>query len=570
MINLVSGFLSFYFDNAVLLTVLVSFLLLAWYRRAVTRSMQSVAHAPEAEGLSEDGCAVVAENSVLRYADAVSDVPTGEHTLADEQRIRMRLILVYTAGGAAAAAILTISFLFSLNDELYALRTFVIWYTYCWPIVPTLAVLLTIPQKKALLAFGGYVLVGAAIVLAWSALRRFALGHMDVFPVSYVKYYALFLAMQAWFPFLIIFITGNRRLRSASPFVLAGLLIFSFSNLVTDDGLTVALDNQVFRHYFLVFDHTLMRGLWFMLAALPVGYLCWRGLRWLSRRFERKAFSDTQLLVDSWWLIVAFQQASDNAVDFGWVGLAVGLLAFVAYRSVVGLGLAVWPATNSASGRGRLLLLRVFGSQRRSERLFDAIAQRWRLRGSVKLIAGADLAMRILDPADFIAFVGGRMRRLFVRSIGDLTRRIERLDEARDPDGRFRIAKFYCHENTWRPTLRELLRRSDVVLMDLRGFSAANSGCEFELHQLAASGLLPSSVFVIDDTTDVGLLESIVYDGASEPGAVPLNLERMTSHSAGGLTRIFRRLCSLAAGPPVAGTTEHNMSVAPSPLLPAA
>ena len=393
MINLVSGFLSFYFDNAVLLTVLVSFLLLAWYRRAVTRSMQSVAHAPEAEGLSEDGCAVVAENSVLRYADAVSDVPTGEHTLADEQRICMRLIPVYTAGGAAAAAILTISFLFSLNDELYALRTFVIWYTYCWPIVPTLAVLLTIPQKKALLAFGGYVLVGAAIVLAWSALRRFALGHMDVFPVSYVKYYALFLAMQAWFPFLIIFITGNRRLRSASPFVLAGLLIFSFSNLVTDDGLTVALDNQVFRHYFLVFDHTLMRGLWFMLAALPVGYLCWRGLRWLSRRFERKAFSDTQLLVDSWWLIVAFQQASDNAVDFGWVGLAVGLLAFVAYRSVVGLGLAVWPATNSASGRGRLLLLRVFGSQRRSERLFDAIAQRWRLRGSVKLIAGADLAI---------------------------------------------------------------------------------------------------------------------------------------------------------------------------------
>ena len=209
----------------------------------------------------------------------------------------------------------------------------------------------------------------------------------------------------------------------------------------------------------------------------------------------------------------------------------------------------------------------MFGFQRRTERLFDVIAQRWRLRGGVKLIAGADLAMRTIDPADFIAFVGGRMQQSFVRSTRDLA---GRLDEARDPDGRFRIAKFLCYDDTWRPTLSALLRRSDVVLMDLRGFSTANRGCEFELRQLAANGLLPGTVFVVDATTDVALLESTVYDQASESRAVPLNLERVTSRSPASLDRIFRRLCGLAASRPTAGRSGPDLSVEPSPLLPAA
>ena len=273
---------------------------------------------------------------------------------------------------------------------------------------------------------------------------------------------------------------------------------------------------------------------------------------------ERKAFSDTQLLVDSWWLIVVFDQTTDFANHFGWAGLT-GLLAFVAYRSVVGLGLTFSHIADSGPGGGRLLLLRVFGFQRRTEQLFDVIAQRWRLQGGVKLIAGADLAMRTIDPADFIAFAGGRMQQSFVRTPRDLA---GRLDDARDPDGRFRIVKFLCHEDTWRPTLNALLRQSDVVLMDLRGFSAANSGCEFELRQLAANGLLPGTVFVIDATTDVALLRSTVYDPADE--AAPLNLESVTSRSPAALDRIFRRLGALAAG-----RNGPDPSVEP-PMLPAA
>ena len=79
---------------------------------------------------------------------------------------------------------------------------------------------------------------------------------------------------------------------------------------------------------------------------------------------------------------------------------------------------------------------------------------------------------------------------------------LRELESASDPDGRYRVSEFFCYENTWRATLRALVARSSVVLMDLRGFTKANTGCVFELEQLAAAGRLGSCVFVTDDTSD--------------------------------------------------------------------
>jgi hypothetical protein len=192
----------------------------------------------------------------------------------------------------------------------------------------------------------------------------------------------------------------------------------------------------------------------------------------------------------------------------------------------------------------RLLLLRVFGFQRRTEKLFDAIGARWRLKGSVKMIAGADLAMRTIDPGDVIAFAGGRIKYLFVQDEGDLKRRLARLDETSDPDGRFRVSEFFCHDNTWRPTLRALAKTSDFVLMDLRGFSQANSGCLFELEQLTQHGLLARTLFVVDETTDVPLLESTLAQQAD--GSPKLNLTHVKASSPAEFKRIYSALHALA------------------------
>ena len=127
-----------------------------------------------------------------------------------------------------------------------------------------------------------------------------------------------------------------------------------------------------------------------------------------------------------------------------------------------------------------LLLLRVFGHQSRTERLFDFIARQWRFRGPVQLIAGADLAMRTVDPGDVLAFVSGRLRP--VRGVGhEIPGRIARLDMRPDPDGRFRINELYCLHDTWKTTLQTLLSVTDMVVMDLRGFSRQSKGCLYEL-----------------------------------------------------------------------------------------
>ena len=60
--------------------------------------------------------------------------------------------------------------------------------------------------------------------------------------------------------------------------------------------------------------------------------------------------------------------------------------------------------------------------------------------------------------------------------------------------------------------LSRLVHDSDVVMMDLRGFSRHNAGCVFELHELARLVPLERVVFVIDRRTDEALLAETLGD----------------------------------------------------------
>ena len=158
----------------------------------------------------------------------------------------------------------------------------------------------------------------------------------------------------------------------------------------------------------------------------------------------------------------------------------------------------------------RLLLLRVFGYQARTESLFDRVAQTWRLQGPVQLIAGVDLAMRTADPGDMLALLDGRLAEAYVRTPEEVGERLARLDLQPDPDGRFRINEVYCHDSTWRTALEALLDASDIVLMDLRSFSAQNAGCRFELEQIVRRVPTENIILVCDTTTDLPLLQEIL------------------------------------------------------------
>jgi hypothetical protein len=285
-----------------------------------------------------------------------------------------------------------------------------------------------------------------------------------------------------------------------------------------------------------------------MLVSLPVGWVAWSFLRGLAGWFDRKAFSDTQLIVDCWWFVVAAVDMTTLSTTLGLGAVGGVLAAFGAYRLGVAMVLAGWPSRATHPPK-RLLLLRVFGHQDRTESLFDRVAQKWRFHGPVQLIAGVDLAMRTVDPGDILAFMNGQLDDRYVAAPEDVAERLGRLDFTADPDGRFRVNEVYCHDDTWRPALQALLDQSDCVLMDLRSFSARNAGCVFELEQLIRRVPSDKIVLVCDRTSDVPLLAEVLgeaWAGARHDGGVRgdgrVAIVRVEHGSPRELSQLLRRL----------------------------
>jgi hypothetical protein len=296
------------------------------------------------------------------------------------------------------------------------------------------------------------------------------------------------------------------------PLALAATLLFGFGSILFRELFIRALNVEWLRSALLtgaVFSSTeaVQYGL-FMLASLPVGWLAWRLLNVIAGAFAHKRFSDIQLIVDCWWAVVAAEvTATSLSITHGVWGIGVGIAAFAAYRLAVAAMLRGHRPPHRAP---RLLLLRVFGYQARTESLFDRVAQTWRLQGPVQLIAGVDLAMRTADPGDMLALLDGRLAEAYVRTPEEVGERLARLDLQPDPDGRFRINEVYCHDSTWRTALEALLDASDIVLMDLRSFSAQNAGCRFELEQIVRRVPTDNIILVCDKTTDLPLLQEIL------------------------------------------------------------
>jgi hypothetical protein len=199
-----------------------------------------------------------------------------------------------------------------------------------------------------------------------------------------------------------------------------------------------------------------------------------------------------------------------------------------------------------------MLVLRTFDATRRVERLFDAVVERWRFTGSVQLIGAPDLAQRTIDPGDLLLFLAGRFESHFVQSPDDLKRRLQALDVRRDPDGRFRVNDFYCFDSTWQEALVALLLESDVVLMDLRGLSAVNRGCQFELTKLVEHHKLGQTLLVVDDTTDETLLHATLEEAMRDLGesalqqtALQPEVVRLGNGRVRDLDRMFDALVSL-------------------------
>jgi hypothetical protein len=246
-----------------------------------------------------------------------------------------------------------------------------------------------------------------------------------------------------------------------------------------------------------------------ILLALPA----WWVIGGIRRAYRAKWLSDQMLVFDAIWLFQALILCKDLIFAVGLAGW-VGLAAFVAYKLISTIGLRPLAVAASRRPAAKLLLLRVFGFRRRIERLFDVLAARWRYAGPIQMIAAPDLAGRTIDPGEFMDFLSGRLRRQFVIEPGDLQRRLAEIDLRPDADGRFRVNDIFCGNDTWQAAVERLMAQSDLVAMDLRGFSPQNRGCTFELQALLDTVPITRFVLLVDNSTDRPLLRRTLTESA--------------------------------------------------------
>jgi len=286
-------------------------------------------------------------------------------------------------------------------------------------------------------------------------------------------------------------------------------------------------------------------------AALAAALIAYVLLRLIGRLYRKQWISDQSIQIDAVWLVFAIMHAPTQQ-PFG------GLVAFLVYELVARIGLRLFQPRGKADAHApRLLLLRVFALGSRSESLFRSFSLLWRYTGSMRMIAGPDLANATVEPHEFLDFLAGRLQRRFITGPAVLEQRLAESELRRDPDGRFRVSTFFCHADTWQSVLRRLARESDLVLMDLRGFTSANQGCIFELNELLDAVRLRHLLLLVDDTTDEAFLTEVLQQGwrrisAGSPNradaAPQVRLYRLAESGATGIGTLVATLASVHSG----------------------
>ena len=478
---------------AIALTVATLFL----YRWAVGRAMRAAAReaAPVPEPLPSSTPSRPLEIDIISQSASVTVAPACWGASIQAMR---RLSTAYVLAGLAHATLAT-ALMFWLNEiEFRPLRTLAVWTIFAWPVVAVLMITATATRKQQTMLVGAYV---ALLLIFEIIFETFHLRYQPGFGQLFILWVVEMGPSTA-----VLVLLANRAWRSVGLIALfvsivlvaAYLLGFQFlACMVLTTKSEVLLTSMPYLQFAIILTCTA---------------LAWLLVRRAARRYQAKQESDQMFTLDSWWLLVT---ALEVVFQMGGAGKAsfLFLLTFVGYKIVLNLGLQRLGLANLPGKPKSMLLLRVFGHSGRARTLADQVGQTWRHAGPINMIGGTDLATALLEPDELMAFWSGKLRQGFVVSPADLDTRLQKLDEKPDPDGRYRINEFFCHDNTWRATVRALAQRSAVVLMDLRGFGKDNRGCEFELAMLLGEVPLARVVLLVDRTTRIddlkGLLTSV-------------------------------------------------------------
>src|SRR6185436_15494612 len=190
-----------------------------------------------------------------------------------------------------------------------------------WPIVPALIALLVLDWRQSVRLSGVFVLSGAVVLALLTLVSRGLRGTIDFVPVTNTYWLLLLLGYTAAAPLVLLLVTGWRRIRAVAPLVLSVTFLFGFAVVLFQTLMLHVFDVAAARRVILDWSARTSEGViyyaLFMLLILPIGGLAWWLLRGLAAAFEWKRFSDVQLMVDCWWLIVSAEETAVLSTQMG-------------------------------------------------------------------------------------------------------------------------------------------------------------------------------------------------------------------------------------------------------------
>lgn len=475
--------------------------LLRRYRRTVVRAMQRrSAHATSdwVPAINDVGFTRVPSDAdgTVTAADEPSQLTrrAAQASVDDARLLRRDVWRRYALAGCIAATVLTVATFLSAGIEFLPWRTAIVWVVYAWPLVLTAVILSGFNRRTVVRA----VMVHFAILLALAAAAGNTMGGV------------LLWLLMAGPPTAVVAPYLHRSVRAVGVivvlFVLVGLLgadaLVSFVGGSDERIMSVAT----------IASGLGVGGVAAFVALIAIGFLvtsvlAWFGLDRLGHAY-REGLPDQLVLIGAVWGVFAAAQGIPLAHEsLAWA--ATTPVAFIAFWLVASRPLG----RHRMTAAPRLLVLRIFSLGRQSEDLFRRVVTDWQYVGPVRLIGGPDLARTTVEPDEFLTFAAGKLEQLFIATPEQFEQQRTTTDATRDRHGRYRVQEFLCFDNTWRHVVRGLMRDSDLVLMDVRGFAAGNDGARHELTMLARAGMLERTTLVIDGNTDRELIAAAIVQG---------------------------------------------------------
>jgi hypothetical protein len=504
------GFALFALGAAVPLALLLGWLTLILYRRAINKAMRLAAGDEIPVHAAPDATAQTGASLSFRFLDqaTLGNEANVAKNLSQRSRDRLRRVTaIYLIAGAAHAAVVTVLILASNGLAILPGRFAVVWLVYVWPVIPVFLLTATSQRRTRLLLLFGYF----AALLALEALLH-SLGRQDG-PLGQV---VILWNLSMLLPTVLLMLLGNRTLRCVGMIAMMLAIVLSITWLGSFQGLGCLILTT--RSQVLLEWVTPLR----IAVELAAAAMLWFWLRRLSAGLVRSGASDQMLTVNSWWLLITTIEMLTLSPGLKAAAPLV-FLAFAAYWLVATLGLRRARATVPGSLAPQLLVLRVFGHAGRTERLLDEVGLRWRHLGPINLIAATDIASSFLEPNELVQFLSGHLGDAYVGDARTLRARLQRLNAGPCADGRYPLNDFFCRDNTWRACVQALAEHSDAVLMDLRSFGASNRGCEFELGLLLEHVNLDKVTLLVDQSTDVEQLQKTLLALWQQLGSKGLN-----------------------------------------------